>query len=80
VPDAKRFERINYLTSYSKGTSVNKMQMKSKSVLRMRTVKPSAGFIGRRPEEFDQLPENAIIKNIKTKEFFQKKKKRWIKL
>jgi len=60
--------------------NLSKREMKSKPALRIRKIKPLAGFIGRRPDEFDQLPENAIIKNLKTNEFYQKKKKRWIKV
>jgi hypothetical protein len=54
--------------------------MKSEVQLKLKTIKPSAGFIGSIPEEFNQLPANAIIQNLKTKELFKKKKKRWIKL
>jgi hypothetical protein len=54
--------------------------MKTVVQLKLKTVKPSAGFIGRIPEEFDKLPADAVIQNLKTKEIYKKKKKKWIKL
>lgn len=37
-------------------------------------------FIGKIPDEFNKLMEGVIIENLKTKELFQKKKGKWIKI
>jgi hypothetical protein len=47
---------------------------------KIKKLKISGEFIGSIPEEFAQLPENAVIRNLKTRDLFKKKNKRWIKI